>query len=217
MNTAPPWSRLLSTQPQRVASEPTSDLRSWPQVWERSKADALGSRDSGLSISSGAGGHCRRSSILCNFSKVESGPPRGLCGCPRGHFLLHEAQRIAGQRDFILVHPPPNFGRGCDFRQRQTKRLDDHPTVVADVGDAVEGLLPIDATLPRGAAIVLTDVHVVELFRAAAERRANALLFDVGVEGVVHHAAGRMVHFADKLGRIRSAVEKVGFEAVEPF
>src|SRR5512140_1342789 len=35
MNTAPPWSRRLCTQPKRTTSSPTSLAVSWPQEWVR--------------------------------------------------------------------------------------------------------------------------------------------------------------------------------------
>src|SRR4051812_35346945 len=38
MKTMPPWSRFVSTQPQRVTSWPICSVRNWPQVWVRSKA-----------------------------------------------------------------------------------------------------------------------------------------------------------------------------------
>ena len=42
MNTMPPWSRFVSTQPQSVTSWPMSGARNWPQVWVRSKGRVSG-------------------------------------------------------------------------------------------------------------------------------------------------------------------------------
>jgi len=49
----------------------------------------------------------------------------------------------------------------------------------------------------------------------SANRIRNALLFDVRMKSVLHHAAFGMVHVADETHHVRRAVEKVALEAVE--
>ena len=43
---------------------------------------------------------------------------------------------------FALVHAPPDFGGGADFRQGEAEGFDDHPAVVADFFQRVEGFVP---------------------------------------------------------------------------
>ena len=94
---------------------------------------------------------------------------------PLLHFALHKGERVAGKLLFTLEHPSPDLGGGGEFRQRQAKGFDHHPSIVTHFLEGVEIFGPANVA---GAGVLRSFSEMCTCTKTSAQPRiASAMLF----------------------------------------
>ncbi len=84
----------------------------------------------------------------------------------------------------------PDAGGGGEVGEGSAEGFDGHPAVVTDFFEVLDLFGDVDVATARGATVVFGDVDMVEFAGSedGVDGSEGVLLFDVGVEGVVHGA-----------------------------
>src|SRR5207253_1820692 len=115
---------------------------------------------------------------------------------------FQKSQPLARERFRAGRQVAPYAGCGGDLGNRRPKALDHQPTAVANPVQRFEQLGPVNMSAARDAPVVLTSVDMLYIRTQQFEGAADALLLNVGVEGIEEHADSRMVHRFAQLARV---------------
>src|SRR5450759_4734035 len=142
---------------------------------------------------------------------------RGLSASLTGscHELLEEGQAIHSQAVLIGCQRPPDSSRTGDLLHFGREGFDHQGAAVVDLLQGCRNFGPGHMPAARRTSVVLIRMDVNEVGACQLDRRAQMLLFDVGVEGIDHELDGRAVHHSHQLNRFETSFINLMEQAVE--
>ena len=132
--------------------------------------------------------------------------------------LLNEGDSLPAQFLGVAEDGSPDAGGGSQVRKELTERFDREPTVILDVLEAAEIVIPGNAATGAGnAAIVFRDMDVDAIGSEQIDRFAHVGFFDVAVKRVDHRLDVGMMNVFEELLCLGGGIDEILFESIQKF